>query len=82
MLSSKSVKAMQTPTFAVPGSAAENAHVGLGWMIAEWPGENGPERIIGHGGDTRWFHTDLALIPEEKLGVFVSYNPSTGGELA
>jgi hypothetical protein len=39
-------------------------------------------RIIGHGGDTRWFHTDLALIPEEKLGVFVSYNTSTGGELS
>jgi CubicO group peptidase (beta-lactamase class C family) len=39
-------------------------------------------RIIGHGGDTRWFHTDLALIPSEKLGVFVSYNTSTGGELS
>ena len=39
-------------------------------------------RIIGHGGDTRWFHTDLALIPEEKLGVFVSYNTATGGELS
>jgi len=39
-------------------------------------------RIIGHGGDTQWFHTDLALIPEEKLGVFVSYNTSTGGELS
>jgi CubicO group peptidase (beta-lactamase class C family) len=39
-------------------------------------------RIIGHGGDTQWFHTDLALIPEEKLGVFVSYNTNTGGELS
>ena len=39
-------------------------------------------RIIGHGGDTRWFHTDLALIPEENLGVFVSYNTVTGGELS
>ena len=39
-------------------------------------------RIIGHGGDTRWFHTDLALIPEEKLGVFVSYNTASGGELS
>ncbi|HEY2375641.1 MAG TPA: serine hydrolase domain-containing protein [Gemmatimonadaceae bacterium] len=39
-------------------------------------------RIIGHGGDTRFFHTDLALIPEEKLGVFVSYNTSSGGELS
>ena len=39
-------------------------------------------RIIGHGGDTQWFHTDLALVPEEKLGVFVSYNTNTGGELS
>src|SRR5215831_10515248 len=39
-------------------------------------------RIIGHGGDTEWFHTDLALIPDEKLGVFVSYNTNTGGELS
>ena len=40
------------------------------------------QRIIGHGGDTQWFHTDLALIPDEKLGVFVSYNTNTGGELS
>jgi CubicO group peptidase (beta-lactamase class C family) len=39
-------------------------------------------RIIGHGGDTRWFHTDLALIPSERIGVFVSYNTVTGGELS
>jgi hypothetical protein len=39
-------------------------------------------RIIGHGGDTQWFHTDLAIVPEEKLGVFVSYNTNTGGELS
>jgi CubicO group peptidase (beta-lactamase class C family) len=39
-------------------------------------------RVIGHGGDTQWFHTDLALIPDEKLGVFVSYNTNTGGELS
>ena len=39
-------------------------------------------RIIGHGGDTDWFHTDLALIPSEQLGVFVSYNTDTGGELS
>ena len=39
-------------------------------------------RIIGHGGDTRWFHTDMALIPDERVGVFVSYNTSSGGELS
>ena len=39
-------------------------------------------RIIGHGGDTQWFHTDMALIPAESLGVFVSYNSAGGGELS
>jgi len=39
-------------------------------------------RIIGHGGDTDWFHSDLALIPAEHLGIFVSYNTDTGGELS
>jgi CubicO group peptidase (beta-lactamase class C family) len=39
-------------------------------------------RIIGHGGNTRWFHTDLALFPELDLGIFVSYNTSSGGELS
>jgi CubicO group peptidase (beta-lactamase class C family) len=38
--------------------------------------------IIGHGGDTGLFHSDLALIPSERLGVFVSYNTNTGGELS
>ena len=39
-------------------------------------------RIVGHGGNTRWFHTDLALIPELDLGIFVSYNSDRGGELS
>ncbi len=40
--------------------------------------DNG-ERIIGHGGDTFWFHSELALFPERDLGVFVSYNSEEGG---
>ena len=38
-------------------------------------------RIIGHGGDSQWFHTDLSLIPSEHLGLFVSFNTNTGGGL-
>ncbi len=37
------------------------------------------EWIIGHGGDTFWFHTGLALFPEHDLGVFVAYNSKDGG---
>ncbi|WP_262689446.1 serine hydrolase domain-containing protein [Kordiimonas aestuarii] len=32
------------------------------------------KRLIGHGGDTIWFHTDMNLIPEEGVGFFVSFN--------
>ena len=31
-------------------------------------------RIIGHAGDTQWFHTDLHLILDSNVGFFVSYN--------
>ncbi|MBM4188946.1 MAG: serine hydrolase [Gemmatimonadetes bacterium] len=39
-------------------------------------------RIIGHGGDTQWFHTDLALIPSENLGIFMSTNTDKGGSIS
>jgi CubicO group peptidase (beta-lactamase class C family) len=39
-------------------------------------------RIVGHGGGTQWFFTDMALIPDEGLGVFVSYNSAGGALLA
>ena len=39
-------------------------------------------RLIGHGGDTEWFHSDLSLIPSENVGVFMSTNTNTGGEIS
>lgn len=38
--------------------------------------------IIGHGGDTQWFHSDLALVPSESLGVFMSTNTDKGGSIS
>src|SRR5205823_7989616 len=38
-------------------------------------------RIIGHGGDTEYFHSDLHLVPDAKLGFFVSYNSAGKGEV-
>ena len=35
-------------------------------------------RIIGHGGDTGWFHSIVSLMPETGLGLFASVN--TGGQ--
>lgn len=37
-------------------------------------------RIIGHGGDTICFHSDLHLILDAGVGFFVSYNSAGKGE--
>jgi hypothetical protein len=39
-------------------------------------------RIIGHGGDTYWFHSDLHLIPQAGIGFFVSYNSVGKGDIS
>lgn len=36
-------------------------------------------RIIGHGGDTVYFHSDLHLIQDAGVGFFVSYNSAGNG---
>src|SRR6266581_8352709 len=39
-------------------------------------------RIIGHGGDTLYFHSDLHLIHASNVGFFVSYNSAGKGEVS
>lgn len=41
-------------------------------------------RVIAHGGDTMWFHSDLHLFVDDNVGLFVSFNSAgkdgaTGG---
>jgi CubicO group peptidase (beta-lactamase class C family) len=52
--------------------------VGMGFVF--WRELFGGQLVINHGGDTQWFHSEMQLFPQEKLGVFVSVN-STGGSL-
>jgi len=35
-------------------------------------------RLIGHGGDTFQFHTNLLIDKDEQLGIFVSYSTEAG----
>ena len=71
ILEEETVQEMTAPQFAhdprVPG-------YGLGFYEMNSHGV----RIVGHGGNTGWFHSLLALFPEHDLGFFVSYNTSTG----
>ncbi|KQX25622.1 MULTISPECIES: serine hydrolase domain-containing protein [unclassified Sphingomonas] len=34
--------------------------------------------IVGHGGDTNWFHSDLHLIVDQGVGLYMSFN--SGGK--
>lgn len=45
-----------------------------GFMDMNWNGE----KIYGHGGDTVWFHSLTAMLPERRIGVFVAYNTDSG----
>jgi CubicO group peptidase (beta-lactamase class C family) len=42
-------------------------------------GRNG-HRIVGHGGDTQWFHSDMHLMLDDHIGFFVSYNSAGNGK--
>jgi CubicO group peptidase (beta-lactamase class C family) len=39
-------------------------------------------RIFGHGGDTIYFHSDMHLMPDAGLGLFVSYNSAGKAEIS
>ena len=40
------------------------------------------QRIIGHGGDTVYFHSDLHLLTDAGVGFFVSYNSVGRGQIS
>ena len=40
------------------------------------------KRIIGHGGDTIYFHSDLHLVLENGVGFFVSYKSAGKGDIS
>jgi CubicO group peptidase (beta-lactamase class C family) len=39
-------------------------------------------RIIGHGGDTQYFHSDLHLVLDAGVGFFISYNSAGRGQVS
>ncbi len=49
---------------------AQNYHYGLGWFIRDWRGR----RIVEHGGNLPGFSAEVAMIPEEKLGLVLLTN--------
>jgi CubicO group peptidase (beta-lactamase class C family) len=72
ILAEETARLMQTDHHQMEPGVNGMAH---GFMVYDQRGE----RIIGHGGDTRFFHTGLWLFPEHDLGVFVSFNSQASG---
>ncbi len=71
ILESETALRMQTPLFS--------AHPAIGPVLHGFfrSDQNG-EIILGHGGDTNQFHSDLKLFPERGIGLFVSFNSDPG----
>ena len=45
-----------------------------GMAIGFFERDRNGRRIIGHGGDTQFFHSDLLLFPDDNVGLFMSFN--------
>lgn len=52
-----------------------------GMCLGFYEASRNGHRIIGHGGDTLAFHSDLLLIQDANVGFFVSYNSAGNGTM-
>jgi CubicO group peptidase (beta-lactamase class C family) len=66
---------LDRPTATLMQSPSEAAPPGFGTMAHGFFYEtrNG-RKVIGHGGDTIFFHTEFELLPQEGVGIFYSFN--------
>jgi CubicO group peptidase (beta-lactamase class C family) len=75
ILKPESVRAMEARQFELH----PDLHA-IGFILMDYS-MNG-QRIVGHGGDTIFFHSDMMLMPDAHAGLFISYNSAgsrTGG---
>ena len=57
------------------GNRAKAGEMGLGYFDLSRHGR----RVVGHGGDIQGWHSQFELYPEEKTGIFISYNGDGNG---
>src|SRR5262249_19808000 len=67
ILKPETVRQMETRQFGLHPMIC-----GLGMPFMEYL--TNPVRVIGHGGDTVYFHSDMVLVPDAHVGYFISYN--------
>jgi hypothetical protein len=73
ILKEETAKKMHRRLFAHDPRIPGMAH---GFYEVDFNGQRG----IGHGGDIMYFHTDLLLLKEHNLGLFVSFNSDSSSE--
>jgi CubicO group peptidase (beta-lactamase class C family) len=64
-------RANYSPAPGVPGMA-------LGFYHSDRNGH----LIVGHGGDTEYFHTDLFLFPDDGVGLYMAFNSAGRSDAA
>lgn len=66
---------LQPQTAALMHSQQYAAAPGLNGMdLGFYEESRNGQRIIGHGGDTIVFHSDLHLLPDANVGIFMAFN--------
>lgn len=73
LVSSQSIKEMQSPVIEIPDPHTLGSHWGTGLIIFDWGGR----RLVGHDGDTIGQHARLRILPDENLAITLIMN---GGE--
>ena len=71
ILKPETVEQMLAPAFSHDDRLMGMA---LGFYATDYNGF----RVVGHGGDTRWFHSYLGIDPENELTFFVSFGAGGG----
>ena len=49
-----------------------------GMLLGFYESDYNGSRVVGHGGDTMWFHSDLAIDLEKNLAIFASFGGAGG----
>ena len=68
ILSSETTQLMQTPS--VPSSLPGFGTMAHGFFYETRNGRT----VIGHSGDTLFFHTEFDLLPRENVGILYTFN--------
>ena len=75
ILRPETVRLMHSRLFALDDAANAMCY---GFLDASSNGH----RILWHAGDTQYFHSNLHLIPDAGIGLFISYNSGGKGEIS